>query len=183
LRTFLPCCPSMDPGFSNDKVLVDNGDFQIVEMRTHHLPYVVAIERRSFSQPWSYSLFLTELSNKVASYFVALFEGRVIGYVGLWILWEEGHVTTFAIHPRYRGRGFGKRLFRYALDYARACGCRYVLLEVRVSNTRAQNLYRKFGFRVVGVRSRYYADGEDALIMRKDFEGEGNERRASGSGD
>lgn len=52
-----------------------------------------------------------------------------------------------------------------------------------MSNTRAQNLYRKFGFRVVGVRSRYYADGEDALIMRKDFEGEGDERRASGSGD
>jgi len=90
----------MGLGFSNDKVLVDNGDFQIVEMQAHHLPYVVAIERRSFSQPWSYSLFLTELSNKVASYFVALFEGRVIGYIGLWILWEEGHITTFAIHPR-----------------------------------------------------------------------------------
>lgn len=164
---------SMAPEFSNEKVLLENGDFQIVEMRTHHLPYVVAIERRSFPQPWSYSLFLSELSNRVASYFVALLRGRVIGYVGVWILWEEGHITTFAIHPKYRGKGFGKKLFQYALDYARACGCRYVLLEVRTSNTRAQMLYRKFGFQVVGIRARYYADGEDALIMRKDFVAEG----------
>lgn len=164
-----PCFPFMVPGSSNEKVLLSDGDFQIVEMRTHHLPYVVAIERRSFPQPWSYSLFLSELSNRVASYFVALLGGRVIGYIGLWILWEEGHVTTFAIHPKYRGRGFGKKLFQYALEYARACGCRHVLLEVRMSNTRAQTLYREFGFRVVGVRARYYADGEDALVMRKDF--------------
>lgn len=159
----------MVPEFSNEKVLLDNGNFQIVEMKAHHLPYVIAIERRSFPQPWSYSLFLSELSNRVASYFVALFEGRVIGYIGLWILWEEGHITTFAIHPKYRGRGFGKRLFQYALEYARSCGCRYILLEVRTSNTRAQTLYQKFGFRVIGVRARYYADGEDALVMRKDF--------------
>lgn len=152
-----------------DKVLLENGDFQIVEMRAHHLPYVVAIERRSFPQPWSYSLFLTELSNRVASYFVALLSGKVIGYIGLWVTWEEGHITTFAIHPRYRGKGFGKKLFHYALEYARSCGCERVFLEVRVSNSRAQGLYRSFGFETVGLRPRYYMDGEDALVMRKDF--------------
>lgn len=162
----------MDPGSSSERDFVDDGDFKIVEMQTCHLPYVVAIERRSFPQPWSYSLFLTELSNRVASYFVALLAEKVIGYIGLWTMWEEGHVTTFAIHPRYRGKGFGKKLLQYALEYARVRGCRHVLLEVRVSNARAQSLYRGFGFRVIGVRSRYYADGEDALIMRKDFEEE-----------
>jgi len=159
----------MDPRSLKDKVLLENGDFQIVEMRAHHLPYVVAIERRSFPQPWSYSLFLTELSNRVASYFVALLSGKVIGYIGLWVTWEEGHITTFAIHPRYRGKGFGKKLFHYALEYARSCGCERVFLEVRVSNNRAQGLYRRFGFETVGLRPRYYMDGEDALVMRKDF--------------
>ncbi|HQE25183.1 MAG TPA: ribosomal protein S18-alanine N-acetyltransferase [Candidatus Atribacteria bacterium] len=149
--------------------LWEEGDFKISRMRPCHLPQVVAIERSSFPQPWSYSLFLSELSNRAATYWVAFFQNKVIGYLGLWMVWGEGHITTFAIHPAYRGKGFGKKLFSYVLDYARNEGCREVLLEVRPSNVKAQNLYRKFGFQVIGVRKHYYADGEDALVMKKVF--------------
>jgi len=160
--------------FPGNSALLEEGSFRIVEMKPHHLPYVVAIERKSFSQPWSYSLFLTELSNRVASYFLGLCENRVAGYIGLWVVWEGAHVTTFAVHPHFRSRGLGKKLLQFSLDYARLKGCQEVLLEVRLSNTKAQELYRQFGFKLERVRKRYYSDGEDALVMKKDlfFEGE-----------
>ncbi len=144
-------------------------EFEIVKMRSQHIPFIIAIERKSFPQPWSYSLFLSELSNRMATYFVALWQGKVIGYIGMWIVWEEAHITTFAIHPAYRRKGFGEKLFTYALSYALSQGCKEVLLEVRVSNFVAQHLYRKLGFRAVGRRRGYYTDGEDAIVMKKDL--------------
>lgn len=153
----------------DEEFIQEENGFKIAKMRTQHIPFIVAIERKSFSQPWSYSLFLSEISNRVASYFVALWHEKVIGYIGLWLLFEEAHITTFAIHPAYRRKGFGKRLFAYALRYAQLRGCKEVLLEVRVSNLVAQNLYREFGFLPIGRRRRYYADGEDAIVMRKDL--------------
>jgi len=153
----------------NEEFTQEENDFRIVEMRTQHIPFIVAIERKSFPQPWSYSLFLSEMSNRMASYFVALWQGKVIGYIGMWLVFEEAHITTFAIHPAHRGRGFGKRLFSYALQYALLRGCKEVLLEVRVSNLIAQKLYRDFGFQPVGRRRGYYSDGEDAILMKKDL--------------
>lgn len=155
--------------FANREFTPGESGLQIVPMRTQHIPFVVAIERKSFPQPWSYSLFLSEISNRMASYFVALWENKVIGYIGLWIVWEEAHITTFAIHPAYRGRGFGKRLFAHALEHIALRGCKEVLLEVRVSNTIAQKLYRDFGFLPVGRRRGYYSDGEDAILMKKNL--------------
>ena len=152
---------------STDTTLLDEGSFRIEQMRPHHLPYVVAIERKSFPQPWSYSLYFTELKNRVAHYFVGLRNNQVIGYVGMWILWEVAHITTLAVHPSFRAKGFGRRILLYSLDYARVRGCEEVLLEVRISNTVAQELYREFGFQFERVRTRYYSDGEDALVMRK----------------
>ncbi len=149
--------------------LWEEGDFKISWMRPYHLPQVMAIEQSSFPQPWSYSLFLSELSNQAATYFVAFFQGKIIGYLGLWMVWGETHITTFAIHPAYRGEGFGKKLFGYALNYAKSQGCSEVSLEVRPSNIKAQNLYHSFGFKKIGVRKRYYADGEDAWVMKKVF--------------
>jgi ribosomal-protein-alanine N-acetyltransferase len=143
------------------------GAFTIQRMHFQHLPYVVAIEKKSFKHPWSYSLFLSELSNKIAHYFVAFLGSRVIGYVGLWIYLREAHITTFAIHPEFRRKGYGTKLLHYALEFAKSKGCKEVLLEVRVSNQVAQALYRRFGFSEIGIRKAYYSDGEDALVMRK----------------
>lgn len=153
----------------NEEFTQEDNGFKIARMRTQHIPFIVAIEKKSFPQPWSYSLFLSEMSNRMASYFVALWQEKVIGYIGMWLVFEEAHITTFAIHPAYRGKGFGKRLFSYALRYALSRGCKEVLLEVRVSNVIAQNLYLGFGFRPVGRRRKYYSDGEDAILMKKDL--------------
>ncbi len=91
---------------------------------------------------------------------------RLAGYAGLWLMLDEAHVTTIAVRPSVRGVGLGELLFIGLIDMSAVLGSRFVTLEVRVTNTVAQNLYRKFGFKEEGIRRRYYSDnGEDALIM------------------
>jgi [ribosomal protein S18]-alanine N-acetyltransferase len=93
----------------------------------------------------------------------------IIGFAGLWLMVDEAHVTTIAVHPVHRGRGLGELLLVSLIDIAYTIGAKWVTLEVRVSNYTAQNLYRKYGFREAGMRHRYYSDNqEDALIMWTD---------------
>jgi ribosomal-protein-alanine N-acetyltransferase len=90
----------------------------------------------------------------------------LIGFVGMWLAFDEAHITTIGVDPAYRGRGLGELLLLSMVDTALARGARWLTLEVRVSNFAAQTLYRKYGFSVRGSRKRYYSDNnEDALIM------------------
>jgi [ribosomal protein S18]-alanine N-acetyltransferase len=91
---------------------------------------------------------------------------NVIGYSGFWFIVDEAHVSTIAVHPDWRGRRIGERLFVSMLEQALDLGAVTATLEVRVSNDRAQSLYGKYRFEVVGRRKHYYRDnGEDALLM------------------
>jgi ribosomal-protein-alanine N-acetyltransferase len=93
----------------------------------------------------------------------------IVGFAGLWLMVDEAHVTTIAVHPDHRHRGVGELMLAALIEHAYDIGARVVTLEVRVSNTVAQNLYRKYGFREAGIRRRYYSDNdEDALIMWTD---------------
>jgi [ribosomal protein S18]-alanine N-acetyltransferase len=93
----------------------------------------------------------------------------VVGYAGLWLMSDEAHVTTIAVHPDHRGKRVGELLLLHLIDRGLVIGARWVTLEVRVTNTVAQSLYRKYTFKEMGVRRRYYSDnGEDALIMWTD---------------
>ena len=90
----------------------------------------------------------------------------VVGYVGMWLMFDEAHVTTIAVDPEYRGEGVGELLLVWVIDRALYLGAAEMTLECRMSNEVAQALYRKYTFRDAGVRKRYYSDdGEDALIM------------------
>jgi ribosomal-protein-alanine N-acetyltransferase len=134
------------------------------------LPAVHAIERASFAVPWPDDAYRNEITtNRLASYVVARADDSVVGFAGLWVMVDEAHVTTFAVDPRWRGRGVGQRLLLALLDIAVARRAREATLEVRLSNVPARRLYEKYGFRPVGLRPRYYSDnGEDALIMTTD---------------
>lgn len=93
-------------------------------------------------------------------------EEVIIGFAGMWIMYDEAHVTTIGVDPAYRGRGYGEWLLMTLFDEAIRRGAAIMTLEVRVSNTSAQSLYRKYGFTVQGTRKRYYSDNdEDAYIM------------------
>ncbi len=90
----------------------------------------------------------------------------IVGYGGFWLMVDEAHISTIASHPQWRGRGIGELLLVTMIDAAMEMGANTITLEVRVSNTVAQDLYRKYDFKQVGMRKGYYSDnGEDALIM------------------
>jgi ribosomal-protein-alanine N-acetyltransferase len=93
----------------------------------------------------------------------------IVGYAGIWVMTDEAHVTTIASHPEARGQGVGEFLLVALIHRGIEVGARWMTLEVRASNTVAQNLYRKYTFKEMGVRRRYYSDnGEDALVMWTD---------------
>jgi len=92
----------------------------------------------------------------------------IVGYGGFWLMAGEAHISTIAVRPEFRRSGIGELLLVAMIDRATELGAKVATLEVRVSNTAAQSLYRKYGFRQVGLRRRYYSNNEDALIMTTD---------------
>ena len=143
------------------------GELVIRRMRLEDVPVVAAIEKATFARPWSEESFRQELERNVAArYLVAERDGRVTGYAGAWIILDESHITNIAVAEDSRGQGIGLTLTRALLQYLSNLGAAYATLEVRVSNLRAQGLYKKLGFVSVGKRKRYYEDnGEDAYLM------------------
>ena len=139
----------------------------IEPMRPADLTDVLVIERASFSMPWSRGAFLYEVEqNQVARCWVGREDGRIVGYICLWEVADELHITNVAVHPDARRRGVARALLESVFERGRASRSRLVLLEVRPSNNEALALYESFGFRVVGRRRGYYYDtGEDALVM------------------
>ena len=144
-------------------------DFYMADMDLSHVDDVVLIERLSFTTPWTKEAFISELTrNKCARYRIILKDGRVIAYGGMWIMLDEAHVTNIAVHPEFRGIGLGSMLMEDMISVARESGVHAMTLEVRVNNTHAISLYKKYGFAEIAIRKGYYQDtGEDAIIMWK----------------
>ena len=140
---------------------------QIETMERFHLREVRRVDRLVYSRPWSLAMFREELDKRDSRrYVVATIAGRHVGHAGLMLITDEGHVSTVAVDPAYQRRGIGALLLldlhRHAVDSA----VRAMTLEVRVSNTPAIALYRRFGYAPAGVRKDYYSDeGEDGLVM------------------
>lgn len=141
------------------------------KMTVADLDQVMEIENLSFPYPWSRPSFEKELLNNGYACYIVSCSGadhRVIGYAGAWVLFGEAHVTTLAVHPEYRRKGTGSVLLTALMEMASRLGAEQVFLEVRHSNNAARILYGKFGFKIKGVRKKYYLD-EDAIIMVRDF--------------
>jgi ribosomal-protein-alanine N-acetyltransferase len=144
-------------------------------MRAADLEAVLEIERASFRTPWSRQAFLHELErNRVARLWVARGArdrdggagAPVVGYLCLWAVADEVHVTNLAVHPAWRGEGVGRQLLGTLLAHHRTTGARRAFLEVRPANAEARRLYAGLGFKEVGRRRGYYVDtGEDALLL------------------
>jgi len=142
-------------------------EVRITPMRRRHLRGVLRIEQQVYPRPWTFGLFLGEVSQRASRvYLVARVGSEVVGYAGMFRAVDDGHITTIAVDPPWQRRGIATRLL---LALARAAvdrGCRNLTLEVRMSNSGAQALYQRFGFVPAGVRKGYYPEtGEDALVM------------------
>ncbi len=140
-------------------------------MRMEDVEQVFAIDQASFSLPWSERSFRFEVTNPNSRAWVAETVGadgckQIVGMLVMWVVLDEGHVATLAVHHDHRRQGTAQRLLATALLDGYRLGVRLALLEVRRGNLSAQALYEKFGFRVVGSRPHYYQDNqEDALLM------------------
>jgi ribosomal-protein-alanine N-acetyltransferase len=135
-------------------------------MRPRHLPDVLAIEAQVYPRPWSSRLFEEELDRSGRMYLVARLGATVVGYAGVLMIADDGHIATIAVDPAWQRHGIARCLLVELVRQARALGAEQLTLEVRVTNRGAQDLYRSLGFAPGGARKAYYADnGEDALVM------------------
>jgi [ribosomal protein S18]-alanine N-acetyltransferase len=139
------------------------------------IPQVHVIDQLSFSLPWPQRSFSFELyENPTSRQWVMEIVDRdgnkkLIGMAIVWLVLDELHVGTIAVHPEFRKSGMGRKLLAHILLAAHGEGARRAYLEVRRSNFAAQKLYESFGFHIIGVRNRYYKNnGEDALLMDLD---------------
>lgn len=130
------------------------------------LERVYEIECVCFRTPWSLRALSGELHNRAAHYLVAEEEAQVMGYAGMWSLFDEAHITNIAVLPEYRRLGCGRRVMLAAMRLALEKGASMMTLEVREHNDAAIRMYHELGFLQDGFRPRYYDDtGEGALIM------------------
>ncbi len=142
--------------------------FRIEKMTLSSLDEVMVIEALAYGQHhWSRESFVAEIDNKISTYNCAYTqENKMAGYLGLWKIIDEAHITNLAIHPDYRRKGAAKALLLNAFEECYDEKIKYLTLEVRVSNEGAIKLYENFGFKSLGVRKKYYQNNnEDALIM------------------
>ena len=126
---------------------------------------VEVVEKSCFDMPWSRQSFWQEASNDKAYYLLALDGERVIGYVGVWILFDEAQITNVAITPEYQNKGIGRLMMKEIIKISQERKANAMTLEVRPSNKGAIHLYESLGFKSVGRRRGYHEDGEDAEIM------------------
>ncbi|MDX3103750.1 ribosomal protein S18-alanine N-acetyltransferase [Nonomuraea angiospora] len=137
------------------------------------LPAVMSIERATFPlDAWSEGMMRGELADMPRSrhYVVALVDGEIIGYAGLASASDQADVQTIAVLEKHQGTGVGGALLTELLAEAGRRGAREIFLEVRADNPRAQGVYRHYGFEEIGTRRRYYDDGTDAIMMRRNLD-------------
>jgi len=135
------------------------------ELQEEHIPAILEIEKQVNSAPWSEKSFRNELDHKGGIFIVALLEGKVAGYGGVWLVVDEAHITTIAVEPVHQRQGAGSRLVIDLLLRAKECGMTCATLEVRASNTIAITLYEKLGFKNTATRKAYYPDNKEAAIV------------------
>ncbi len=154
-------------------------------MREADIATVQEIEREIFSTPWPRNAYYRELASRSSAHYLVLrqegpvempagiqgsdFDPSIVGYGGMWRMYDEAHVTTIGVRHDLQHRGFGRVLFAGLVQAAYDMGAKWVTLEVRTSNENAMKMYEAFGFKVIGRRKGYYTDnGEDAIVMWSD---------------
>lgn len=143
-------------------------EYTVRKMAKSDVGQIMKIESVSFgTHHWSEDAFMSEIDNQLGNYIVVLdSKGFLVGYGGFWLILEEAHITTIAVHPEFRKRRLGEYILQNLIDIGYKKEAKWFTLEVRASNVPAQALYHKYGFKSLGIRHGYYQDnGEDALIM------------------
>ena len=138
------------------------------EMTYEDLSSIATLEAELFKEPWTQSDFQRELDeNEFANYYIVEINGEIAGYFGLWLLFDQAQITTIGTAKKFQRQHVASFMMEAIDQMCVENECEFLSLEVRVSNTPAQNLYKKFGLEIVSVRKDYYSDHEDAYLMVK----------------
>ena len=138
-------------------------------MKDGDLPTILKLEEQLFTSTWKEDDFLYELhENPFSKLFVWEEDDKIIGYMCIWIIFEQAQLTNIAVDKAYQGKGYGRKLLLEGIAIAQDAGCEVMTLEVRPSNIAAKSLYASCGFEKVTVKKDYYQDNhEDADVMMK----------------
>ena len=141
----------------------------IVLLNEDYIYDLVELEKECFSDPWSEAMFMGDLLSEYTYYYGTFNEdGKLIGYIGMWMTVDGGEITNVAVHPEYRRKGIAFSLVENIVKICKVNNLEYINLEVRESNCKAISLYTKFGFEQVGLRKNYYKyPTENAILMTK----------------
>ncbi len=144
---------------------------EIREMTIDDVDSVFEIEKEQFVVPWTKQSFIKDLTENFCSiYYVAVCDGEIAGYLGIWHVITEGHMTNVAVSKKFEGRGIGNLLIQKMIDVAIEKEMIGITLEVSTVNDKALHLYKKYGFEVHGTRKEYYeVTKEDCYVMWKYF--------------
>lgn len=144
-------------------------DFSIKALEMHHVEQIALLEKLCFSEPWSAEAILDSYRTGTV-FLVAESEKKVLGYVGIKPVIDEGYITNVAVFPEHRRKGVGKALMQSVDNLAKEKELSFVSLEVRASNFSAISLYSDFGYIKEGERKNFYrSPTENAIIMTKRF--------------
>lgn len=140
----------------------------IREMTLEDIEQVYHLEKSIFSIPWSKESFESSIKNKDTLFIVAVKEGEILGYLGIYIFSEEADISNVAVYEKYRRQHIAKQMMEYILAKVKVSGVKHITLEVRETNVAAIKLYESMGFVEAGIRKNYYKEPtENALIMWK----------------
>lgn len=142
---------------------------EIYNLTKEDINAVVELEEKYLLETIGYEMLANELHNKYAHFFVAKKGDEVIGYIGGWIIDTTCDMINFVVKEEYQRMGIGTKLYLTLENKTKELGANEILLEVRINNIKAQNFYQKQGFKQIFVRTKYYKNGEDALILRKEL--------------
>lgn len=153
-----------------DAIFPSEEAFVIKKADKEHLPQIAELEKVCFSEPWSYNSLLDSFEHGT-HFFVCLYSDKVLGYIGINTVLDEGYITNVAVFPEWRRKGIASLILKHLFSFAKEKNLSFISLEVRVSNQSAIKLYQNNGFEPQGVRRNFYRNPtEDANIMTKRFE-------------
>lgn len=144
-------------------------DIKIKKMTKEHLEQIKDILQTEFDEFWNAEVLAKELENPLSTYIVAINQDDVVGYAGLWQPLDEGHVTNIVTRKNKRGNKIATKMLEELINIAKNKNLKCVTLEVNIHNEIAINLYKKYDFKEVGKRPKYYSGVDDALIMTKEI--------------
>lgn len=136
------------------------------ELDSKDLDEIILIENEIYKDRWNKSAYLNDLENELAYNYVLEIDGIIVGYYGFWILFDNIDITKVSIRKEFQGMGLSNILLDDFFNRIKNLDILTVTLEVRVSNEKAINLYKKYGFKIISKRDKYYPDKEDAYIMQ-----------------